>query len=147
MNNEVKNLIERSFKRKELTGKDVYDVKLRKVGTVSDLALILGNKAIPFEGIAEIGDVILLRDEFISEISSAALTGSGEEFPVESGKICSFCGFENSYLAQDLCQNCGASLQNATRRLVGQPTKRNCPQCGRETESRYRFCETCGYRF
>jgi ribosomal protein L37AE/L43A len=45
-------------------------------------------------------------------VSGVLLRGRTKEVPVakESGKICPSCGFENPYLAKNLCENCGASL-------------------------------------
>ena len=53
------------FKPDELIGKDVYDAKLKKIGTVSDvtLSLIVGNMSIPVEKIADAGDIIQLKEE------------------------------------------------------------------------------------
>ena len=96
----------RSYKPDELVGKDVYDAKLKKIGTVSNVALslIVGNESIPIEKIADAGDIIQLKDEY------AGLQVSAQSKPVvsplETHGVCPKCGKLNEEWVK-FCLKCG----------------------------------------
>lgn len=81
-------MTERFYRREELVGKEVYDVKAAHVGTVRDVAYSTGGRTalvvskekreetIPFQDISEIGDMILLKKPFM-ETKAAEVESKG----------------------------------------------------------------------
>ena len=92
--------MQESYDPKKLIGRDVFDARLRKVGTVSDVALglIVGTQIIPVERISEVGDIIRLKDEHSIENKSARVS--------MTEKTCPKCGKLNEPWTK-FCMKCG----------------------------------------
>ena len=100
-----KELKKRSYKPDELIGKDVYDAKLKKIGSVSrvELSLIVGNESIPIEKIADAGDIIQLKDEYGGPQESPQ---SKPAVSSETHGACPKCGKINEEWVK-FCLKCG----------------------------------------
>ena len=108
---DVKSLADKYYRHEELVGKEVYDAKAKKIGSVSSVgyskdgktAVVVGNETIPFENISEIGDIIILKVE-----QKTALEPSREKKAVETAneKLCPNCNRKNEKTAQ-FCVKCG----------------------------------------
>jgi len=109
---ELRSLAEKYHKREEFVGKDVYDAKAKKIGSVSDVgyskegktALIVGDTTIPFEKILEIGDIITLKVE--QNIMPELSTPKRVVELVDGKKICPKCNRKNEKRAK-FCIKCG----------------------------------------
>jgi len=98
------------YVKEELIGKEIFDSRARRVGSVKDMAyskegrvaLVIDKQGtqpvIPFDLIDRIGDIIILKSSW-QEPSEPGL-----------GKVCSACGIRNPSYATRYCVSCGAKL-------------------------------------
>jgi sporulation protein YlmC with PRC-barrel domain/ribosomal protein L40E len=118
------------YRHKELIGKDLYDLKAKKIGKVCDIgyseegriALIVKTEEnkeeiIPFDFISEIHDIILLK----REIHDVILFKQGLEAKPE--------------------------VEALEKPKELKEVEKLCPKCGVKNVSRAKFCAKCGYRF
>ncbi len=151
-------LDEKYYRKEDLVGKLVYSSKLLSAGKVADvgysksgdIAIIVKQKnkekIIPFTGINDIGDIILLLPESESNDESQVTTNQRlEENNVEIEES----NIEEKSITQT--QHPEVARPNfdeeSPSKLKKSAKVKECPKCSRENKSTAKFCVKCGYSF
>jgi len=97
------------YVKEELIGKEIFDSRVRRVGSVKDIAYSKEGKValvtnqqrkqpiIPFDFVDQIGDIITLKSSWRE--------------PSEPNKVCPACGVRNPSYATRYCVSCGAKFE------------------------------------